>query len=210
LRSGTVRCAPPKGQQRAHGGRALTSPNSARRPAAPPDIRTQNLYEGRSINLALSERGLASLRKVGLADQVLSDGMPMVGRMIHSRDGSLHPLNYGLHGEYIVSVDRRKLNEALLSAAEAMPNVRIHFDHQLETMDFKAKSARFRRCAPATDAGKGSPAEAPDAGARSPLRWPRAHYRSDTKEVVEHQSDLYLGTDGAFSAVRKNLMKNVR
>jgi len=38
----------------------------------------------------------------------------------------------------------------------------------------------------------------------------RAPTRSDTKEAVEHQSDLYLGTDGAFSAVRKNLMKNVR
>jgi len=150
LRSGTVRCLPSTGssaQPRTH----LTHLSFAA--AAQPDIRTQNLYEGRSINLALSERGLASLRKVGLADQVLADGMPMIGRMIHSSDGSLHPLNYGLHGEYIVSVDRRKLNEALLSAAEAMPNVRIHFDHQLETMDFKAKSARFRRCVPARAAG---------------------------------------------------------
>ena len=70
----------------------------------------------------------------------------MAGRMIHGRDGSQHALNYGLHGECIISVDRRKLNEALLSAAEVLPNVRIHFDHHLDSMDFAGKQAVFHRC----------------------------------------------------------------
>ena len=175
------------------------------------DIRTQNLYEGRSINLALSARGIASLKAVGLADQVVADGVPMYGRMIHGRDGSQHPLNYGLHGEYIISVDRRKLNETLLSAAEAMPNVHIHFDHQLDRMDFAKKEAIFRTYG-RLNARRGA--------ARNGIRTPKAHARRRPwlvwgacradNAAVQHSSDLFIGTDGAFSGVRKQLMKHVR
>src|SRR5688572_17111107 len=55
-----------------------------------PDPRKHGFIGGRSINLALSERGLSALREVGLAEQVLKDVIPMPGRMIHSPDSSLH------------------------------------------------------------------------------------------------------------------------
>ncbi|MBL7988333.1 MAG: NAD(P)-binding protein, partial [Chlorobi bacterium] len=60
-----------------------------------PDMRVQDVGGGRSINLALSTRGLRALAEVGLQDQVLADAIRMPGRMIHALDGSLDFQPYG-------------------------------------------------------------------------------------------------------------------
>lgn len=105
------------------------------------------MYEGRSINLALSERGIQALKRVGLADKVVAEGLPMSGRMLHLPDGALVEQPYGLHGETILSVDRRKLNETLLDAVEAIgkreQRVHLHFNHRLVDADLDAKSMTF-------------------------------------------------------------------
>ncbi|KAJ9596074.1 hypothetical protein L9F63_012742, partial [Diploptera punctata] len=84
------------------------------------DIRKSEHVRGRSINLAMSARGIEALKEVGLADQLINrHGIPMKGRMIHNLDGSQHPILYDPRNKQcIYSVSRRYLNEVLLSATE--------------------------------------------------------------------------------------------
>src|SRR5688500_4157532 len=75
------------------------------------DMRLENIAAGRSINLALSDRGIAALREVGMDEYMLAEAIPMYGRMIHSVSGETKLLPYsGRHGEYINSVSRAGLN----------------------------------------------------------------------------------------------------
>ena len=97
-----------------------------------PDPRTGKAERGRSINLALSERGLDALRRIGLERQVMADALPMRGRMIHPVEGEQQFQSYSGTGEWAInSIGRGALNNALLTAAAALPGVRIAFDHRL-------------------------------------------------------------------------------
>jgi len=92
------------------------------------DPRTEDNVAGRSINLALSKRGREALKAVGAEEHVVRTGIPMHARMIHSHDGKQTPIPYGKKGQYILSIDRRALNEHLISLVEKHPNVKFHFD----------------------------------------------------------------------------------
>lgn len=96
------------------------------------DIRTAKIISGRSINLALSHRGRQALKAVGLEEQIISKGIPMQARMIHSLSGKQSSIPYGKRNQYILSVDRANLNKELLNAAERFPNVTMHFEHKLQ------------------------------------------------------------------------------
>lgn len=101
-----------------------------------PDPRKAGFLGGRSINLALSERGLRPLREAGLANTVLKDCVMMRGRMIHDLEGRTELQRYGIDdSEVNWSVSRGRLNLALLDAAEAA-GARLHFGQTL-------KNARF-------------------------------------------------------------------
>ncbi|MEU4369699.1 FAD-dependent oxidoreductase [Micromonospora chersina] len=101
-----------------------------------PDPRTGKVERGRSINLALSERGLDALRRIGLDQQVMADALPMRGRMIHPVDGEPQFQSYSVSGDRAInSISRGALNNALLDAATALPGVRIAFDHRLVGLD---------------------------------------------------------------------------
>jgi kynurenine 3-monooxygenase len=90
---------------------------------------------GRSINLALSERGLDALRRIGLADRVLAGALPMRGRMIHPVTGPLDYQPYSAGGERAInSIGRAALNAALLSAATDA-GVEVRFEHRLVSLD---------------------------------------------------------------------------
>lgn len=101
------------------------------------DPRLAGAERGRSINLALSTRGIEALRRVGLADEILRDAIPMKGRMLHARDGSLayHPYSKNPN-HWINSISRSGLNILLLDAAEREKNVTIHFSKRCMGMDF--------------------------------------------------------------------------
>ncbi|KAI9496613.1 hypothetical protein BDB00DRAFT_99754 [Zychaea mexicana] len=92
---------------------------------------------GKSINLALSERGLSALRAtdLGLDKTCLDAAVPMHARMVHV-DGKQMSQAYSVHGEHINAVDRARLNDLLLDAAEKMENVTIYFEHRLLMIDF--------------------------------------------------------------------------
>ena len=101
-----------------------------------PDPRTGTVERGRSINLALSERGLDALRRIGLDEQVMTDALPMRGRMIHPVEGEPQFQSYSAAGDRAInSISRGALNNALLDAAAALPGVRIAFDHRLVGLD---------------------------------------------------------------------------
>src|SRR3712207_5062733 len=77
---------------------------------ARPDMRKTEVGGGRSINLALSDRGIAALREVGMDEYMLREAVPMRGRMVHSVDGNTKLLPYsGREGEYINSISRAGL-----------------------------------------------------------------------------------------------------
>ncbi|HXE66916.1 MAG TPA: FAD-dependent monooxygenase, partial [Rhodanobacteraceae bacterium] len=101
-----------------------------------PDPRVRGFLGGRSINLALAERGLNALRKAGLADAVLAQAVMMRGRMVHPLDGEANLQRYGLDdSEVIRSVSRGGLNILLLDAAERA-GATLHFDAGLADADF--------------------------------------------------------------------------
>ncbi len=100
------------------------------------DMRQAEVAAGRSINLALSDRGIAALREVGMDEYMLSEAVPMLGRMIHSLNGDTKLLPYsGRQGEYINSVSRAGLNIALINEAEKYRNVKFHFRQKCVDFD---------------------------------------------------------------------------
>lgn len=107
-----------------------------------PDMRKAGAIGGRSINLALSHRGLKALNAVGMKETVQENCIPMPGRMIHDLEGDLDFQPYGKEGQFINSVSRGGLNELLVNEAEAN-GVQIMFEHRCEDVDFANASATF-------------------------------------------------------------------
>ncbi len=143
-----------------------------------PDPRAGTIVGGRSINLAISVRGLHALGEVGLADEVLRMAVPMRGRMIHTRGGDLHYQPYDKDpSRCINSVSRGGLNALTLEAAQKHANVRVHFDHRCVDVDLDRPRAELVR---------------PDGAATSA------------------ESDVLIGIDGAFSAVRRAMQRTDR
>lgn len=105
------------------------------------DIRKGQAEAGRSINLALSTRGIQALKKVGLADRVLQEAIPMNGRMMHSVKGELTYQPYGKTGQFINSVSRSALNVRLLEVADEFDNVELFFNHKCVDVDLNINTA---------------------------------------------------------------------
>ena len=140
-----------------------------------PDMRRARISAGRSINLALSTRGIHALREAGLWGDIVSILIPMRGRMMHSIAGELTFMPYGKDDtEFINSVSRAELNIALMNAAERA-GVSIHFNERCIGFDLRTGAVHLRN---------------EDTGAES---------------VVD--SDVVIGTDGAVSAVRTEMLK---
>ncbi|XP_058940085.2 kynurenine 3-monooxygenase [Pocillopora verrucosa] len=96
------------------------------------DPRLVEFVGGRSTNLALSTRGAEALRAVGALESISPLGVDIYGRKIHPQSGDITTLFFE-HGEHhpMMAMERRKVNEKLLSVAETFPNVHLHFKHKL-------------------------------------------------------------------------------
>ena len=146
-----------------------------------PDPRRADLDAGRSINLALSVRGIDALERAGLAEAVLERALPMRGRILHDTAGNLAFQQYSADGQRAInSVSRAGLNRQLVEAAASgaatnaptdAPNVDFRFDHRLTGLDHERGEVRFDT--------PGGPV------------------------VQEH--DIVIGADGAYSLVRERL-----
>ena len=99
------------------------------------DIRLERVSKGRSINLALSHRGIEALKSASIFEMVEPLLIPMKGRMIHQKNGELDFQPYSINTEeYINSISRSELNKILITAAEDTGKVNIHFSHALSSI----------------------------------------------------------------------------
>jgi len=110
-----------------------------------PDLRKQDLGAGRSINLALSDRGLQALEMVGAEDKVRSLMLPMKGRLLHDMKGETKMSLYsGRDGHHINSISRSGLNALLLDMAESYADVTLYFNHSCTSFEPEEAQLHFR------------------------------------------------------------------
>ncbi len=140
------------------------------------DMRKVEVEGGRSINLALSDRGLRALRMVGLEDRMRKECIPMKGRMIHDETGELRFSRYSGRGrDYINSVSREDLNRILIEEADVHDHVQLYFDTKCTAVDFETNTVTFTK----------------------------------SGEEIKYQGDLIIGTDGAGSKVRREMLAQI-
>jgi len=109
-----------------------------------PDMRSAAISAGRSINLALSHRGIRGLERCGIGKEVMAQAIPMKGRMIHDLNGTLHFQDYSTRsGEFINSISRRSLNVVIMDAIEKIKPGAIHFQHKLVHLDGNRETYAF-------------------------------------------------------------------
>jgi kynurenine 3-monooxygenase len=108
------------------------------------DPREGNIVGGRSINLAVSTRGIYALEQLGIADEVLQHAIPMRGRMIHNKSGELHFSPYDVDPKKCInSIGRAALNTTVIEAAQRFPNVRVMFNHRCTDVDLDSAAAHL-------------------------------------------------------------------
>jgi len=140
------------------------------------DPREGNIVGGRSINLAISTRGIHALEHIGIADEALRYAIPMRGRMIHDKSGALHFAPYDVDPKKCInSIGRASLNAAVIEAAQRYPNVRVHFNHKCVDVD---------------------------------LNEAVCHLETETGKLTV-RGDAVIGVDGAFSAVRASMQRQI-
>ena len=108
-----------------------------------PDMRKAKISAGKSINLALSDRGWRGLEGVGIADEIKKIAIPMYGRYIHNKDGSTAFQPYGKKEQAIYSVSRAEINMRLMDLAEQKGGVKIHFNERCTNVNRQTLEASF-------------------------------------------------------------------
>ena len=108
------------------------------------DPREGNIVGGRSINLAISTRGIHALQQIGIADEALRNAIPMRGRMIHDKSETLHFAPYDVDPKKCInSIGRAALNTTVIEAAQRYSNVRVYFNHKCTGVDIDSAIAHF-------------------------------------------------------------------
>jgi kynurenine 3-monooxygenase len=145
-----------------------------------PDPRQGEAERGRSINLALSDRGWKALKHAdpSLAEQVKKNAIPMKGRMIHDEKGNKVLQPYGKEGQNIYSISRATLNHVLIEFGEKHYGVEYKFNERCLDIDLISDKLIFEN--------------------------------TNSHQITHHSSEYFFGTDGAFSAIRYALQKSER
>lgn len=108
------------------------------------DMRKEKISAGRSINLALSDRGIKALEEVGIMDEIRKICIPMHGRFIHNANGSTAFQRYGKEGQFINSVSRGELNKKLMDLAEHH-GAEIFFNQKCESINWRENTVTFEQ-----------------------------------------------------------------
>src|SRR5437773_3901500 len=154
------------------------------------DPREGNIIGGRSINLAVSTRGIDALEQLGIADEVLEHAIPMRGRMIHPAGAGRAPIfvPYDVDPKKCInSIGRAALNTTVIEAAQRYPNVRVHFNHKCIGVDLEDAVANLEN----TDDAVGAAVSAANPA------------------IMRARGDAVIGVDGAFSAVRQSMQLRI-
>ena len=107
------------------------------------DIRKAEQVGGKSINLALSDRGWKALRGIAMEDEIRNIAIPMRGRRIHDIKGNITFQPYGIEDQSIWSVSRGDLNKRLLQKADGFDNCTLFFNHKCTGIDLKTNTLKF-------------------------------------------------------------------
>src|SRR5205809_552232 len=152
------------------------------------DPREGNIVGGRSINLAISTRGIHALEQIGIANEALRQSIPMRGRMIHDKSGALHFTPYDVDPKNCInSIGRGALNAAVIEAAQRYPNVRVYFNHRCTDVELDGAVAHLEKTDGAVEAA---------VSAANP-------------KIISAHGDAVIGVDGAFSAVRQSMQMQI-
>jgi kynurenine 3-monooxygenase len=152
------------------------------------DPREGNIVGGRSINLAISTRGIHALEQLGIADEALRHAIPMRGRMIHDKSGALHFSPYDVDPKNCInSIGRAALNTAVIEAALRYPNVRVYFNYRCIDVELDGAVAHLEKTDGAVEAA---------VSAANP-------------KIMTAHGDAVIGVDGAFSAVRQSMQMQI-
>jgi kynurenine 3-monooxygenase len=174
------------------------------------DPREGNIVGGRSINLAISTRGIHALKKIGIADDALRNAIPMRGRMIHDKSGTLHFAPYDVDPKNCInSIGRAALNATVIEAAQRHANVRVHINHKCIGVDIDSAIAHL-------ETAKGAVTERGDAvlgvdGAFSAVRKSMqnaiAGFQYDESYLAHGYKELTIppGADGSWQ-MEKNAL----
>jgi len=163
------------------------------------DPREGNIVGGRSINLAISTRGIDALEQIGIADEALRHAIPMRGRMIHDRSGALHFSPYDVDPKNCInSIGRGALNTAVIEAAQRYPNVRVYFNHKCTDVDLDSATAHLETSFVAA----GSPQD-------ESVRMADVSAANSENQIISAHGDAVIGVDGAFSAVRQSMQMQI-
>jgi kynurenine 3-monooxygenase len=144
------------------------------------DMRKEVTDRGRSINLALSERGINALKHSDIIEKIMGIAIPMKGRLVHPLDGEVNFQPYSTSGQLAInSISRQDLNKLLLDRAQEL-GVQMYFEYRVKEIDNKkgvVKATKIQRSTEAHD-----------------------------EQVVEWHNGPIFGSDGAFSACRMSML----
>jgi len=176
-----------------------------------PDMRKSNVGGGKSINLALSTRGIHALREVGMYEEIKKIAIPMHGRMIHAIDGLTQLQPYGKdNSEYINSVSRGELNKKLMDLAETHPEVKFHFGMRCTGMNFSTNEIHFVNEEYNKPVAINAPVVIATDGATSPVRMemlkiPRFNFSQEYENYGYKELTIPAGKNGSFQ-MEKNAL----
>ncbi len=165
------------------------------------DPREGNIVGGRSINLAISTRGIHALEQLGMADEALRHAIPMRGRMIHPTGAGARTIfsPYDVDPKNCInSIGRGALNTAVIEAAQRYPNVHVYFNHKCTDVDLDSATAHLE----ASFVAAGSPQD-------QSVRMADVSPANSENRIISAHGDAVIGVDGAFSAVRQSMQMQI-
>jgi kynurenine 3-monooxygenase len=175
------------------------------------DPREGNIVGGRSINLALSTRGIHALEQLGIANEVLKHAIPMRGRMIHEKSGALHFSPYDRDpNKFINSIGRAALNTTVIEAAQRYPNLRVHFNHRCTDVDLDSATAHLVASGVEAAISTANSGSSMVTGVSATPKLSEGGSPAITKrQGIVASGDAIIGVDGAFSAVRQAMQLKI-
>ncbi len=146
------------------------------------DMRKVDISAGRSINLALANRGIRPLEQLGLMPDITKMLIPMTGRMVHVEGEPAQLQPYGnTSKDVIYSISRGQLNSYLMTKAEETGLVNFQFNCRVQNIDLATKSLNY-------------------------MRESQSNHLARAEQCCTHTFDIVIGTDGANSPVRESIL----
>ncbi len=168
------------------------------------DIRKADISAGKSINLALSDRGWRALDKVGVGDEIRKIAIPMFGRIMHDKEGQLTQQAYGKEDQAIYSVSRGGVNAKMMDIAEQHGNAKIYYNHKCVGANLEEGIVQLENTLTGEKVSKQADLVFGADGAFSAIRY-NAMQKLDRFEYSQHYIDdgyreilLPANTDGSY------------